>query len=215
MARSLLNPLKVPGKNLLRDDRAVAMLEFAFSMPLVLSLGLGGMELANLALAHLRVSQIAMTTADNAGRVRVAVDEADINEVFIGASTVGESLDFEENGRIVLSSLQDNGRTGSAHGQMINWQRCFGDLDVDPAYGVEGDGRTDGSLQSMGQAGRQIQSLPGTAVMFVEVSYEYQPIVGNAILGPTTIRYESAFNVRERDAFGITNTTSLPVNDCQ
>lgn len=214
MARLLLKRLTTSERNLLRDDRAVAMLEFAFSLPLLLTLGLGGMELANLALAHLRVSQIAMTTADNAGRVRVAVDEADINEVFIGASTVGESLDFEENGRIVLSSLQDNGRTGSAHGQMINWQRCFGDLDVDPEYGVEGDGRTDGDLQAMGQEGRQIQSLPGTAVMFVEVSYEYQPIVGDAILGATMIRYESAFNVRERDMFDITNTTSLPVNSC-
>ncbi len=199
---------------LLRDEKAIAMIEFAVALPVVLTLGLGGLETANLALTHLRVSQIAMTVADNAGRVRFVVDEADINEIFAGARILGEPLDFEENGRVVLSSLQDNKETGSDHGQMINWQRCFGDLDVDPAYGIQGDGQEDSSLEGMGPEGQQIQSLPGTAVMFVEVTYDYRPLTGNFIMGSHPIRYESAFNVRERDSLDITNTTSLPVNAC-
>lgn len=195
------------------------MLEFAFALPLVLGLGLGGLETANLALAHLRVSQIAMTVADNAGRVQTSIDEADINEVFTGARIIGESIDFEDNGRIVLSSLQHNGLAGADEGQMINWQRCTGDLDpaqhpeAAPAYGVEDDGRVDDSLQGMGPTGQQIQSLPNTAVMFAEASYLYQPLVGG-VLDPMIIRYESAYNVRERQEQNITNAGSIAVNSC-
>lgn len=200
----------------LRDDRSgIALTEFAFSLPILLALILGGLETANYALAHLRVSQIAMTVADNAGRVDTTIDESNIYEVFAGAELVGRSLDFEQNGRIVLSSLQPNNRTGSSAGQMINWQRCFGDLDVDPAYGTEGTGRYNSTLAAgMGPAGNKIVSAPGTAVMFVEVTYNYQPIVAQRILGDRQIRYESAFNVRERTNQNITNTRSMTVNNC-
>lgn len=198
-----------------RDRRAVAMMEFALAAPVVLGFALGGLEAANLALAHLRISQIAMTTADNAGRVNTRIDESDINEVFAGASQIGQALNFMPHGRIVLSSLQDNGLADANHGQMINWQRCTGSLDVAPAYGRQDAGRADASLAAgMGPAGRKIQSLPGTAVMMVEVTYDYQPLISSKILGPTRIRYESAFNVRERVEQNITNVKALPLNAC-
>jgi Flp pilus assembly protein TadG len=192
----------------------VALVEFALVLPLFLLIALTGIEYANLAMSHLRVNQIAHLVADNAGRVSGRIDESDINEIFTGATTVGASLSFAANGRIVLSSLQDNGLTGSNHGQMINWQRCTGSLAVNPAYGRQNAGRTNGSLQAMGQTGRQITALPGTAVMFVEVSYTYQPLITSSILGARTITYETAFNVRERTENNITNVQNLTVNSC-
>jgi hypothetical protein len=198
---------------LLRAERGVALIEFAYALPVVLALGFGGMETANLALANLKVNQIAETTADNAGRVTSGIDESDINEVFAGALQIGQSIDFQAHGRIVLSSLQDNGQPSSQHGQMINWQRCTGSLTtVTPAYGREGKGKTDATLPYMGPSTRQIGSLPNTAVMFVEVTYNYQPLIPG--MPARTIRYESAFNVRERTNQNITNTKSLPVNNC-
>ena len=199
-----------------RDERGVAFVEFAFAAPVLLFLTLGGLELANYALTHLKVNQIAMTVADNAGRVTTGIDEANVYEVFAGARVVGESMGFEENGRIVLSSLQDNGESGGDHGQMINWQRCWGDLDVDPAYGEQGDGREDDSLEAgMGPPGNRIVSIPGTAVIFAEVSYEYQPLISSSILPvDTTIRHESAFNVRGRLNNDISNTQELARLDC-
>ncbi|WP_243451158.1 TadE/TadG family type IV pilus assembly protein [Sphingosinicella sp. CPCC 101087] len=202
--------------SLSRDDRAVVMIEFAYALPVVVALALGALEATNLALAHLRVSQVAMTTADNAARVVAQIDESDIDEIFAGAELVGRSLDFEANGRIILSSLQENGETDEADaGQTIRWQRCFGDLDVDSLYGVEGDGADDDSLEDgMGPEGKKITAQAGTAIMFVEVVYDYQPLVTENILGPMQIRYESAFNVRERTELGITNVQTRPVNGC-
>lgn len=198
------------------DERAVAFIEFAFAAPVLLFAALGGLELANYALTHLKVNQIAMTVADNAGRVTTGIDEANLYEVFAGAGVIGESMDFEANGRIVLSSLQDNGRTGNRHGQTINWQRCWGDLPVDPAYGEEGDGRDDASLeQGLGPPGNRIVSIPGTAVMVAEVTYDYQPLVSSTILPlAATIRHESAFNVRGRRNNDISNTQGLVVLEC-
>jgi hypothetical protein len=204
-------------RRLKSDSNGVAMIEFAFSLPILLALTFGGLETANFALTHLRVSQIAMTAADNAGRVDTTIDEAQIYEVFAGAQLVGESIDFETNGRIVLSSLQPNNLSGSNEGQMINWQRCMGQLtSVAPSYGTEDYGRTNADLaDGMGPAGNQIISADGTAVMFVEVTYNYQPIVANLnILGTRQIRYETAFNVRDRTNQDITNTQGLAVNTC-
>ena len=198
------------------DNSGLALLEFAMGLPLFLALALGGLEFANLAAAHMRVSQIAMTVADNAARVDPAIDEADIYEIFSAISLMGEPLEFEENGRVVLSSLQHNGLTGTDEGQMINWQRCFGDLDFEPAYGLEGKGKTSASLPAgMGPMGKEIAADPSTAVMFVEVAYEYQQLIPGDMFS-REIRYETAFNVRSRDAFDISNSSSpvLTKKDC-
>ena len=64
-----------------RDSSAVAYVEFALSLPAVLGLFIGGSELANLAIVHTRLSQIASATADNVARVRDRIDEADVNEI--------------------------------------------------------------------------------------------------------------------------------------
>jgi hypothetical protein len=61
----------------------------------------------------------------------------------------------------------------------------------------------------MGPTGNQIAATPGTAVMFVEVVYDYQPIVANRLLGTQTLRYTSAFNVRQRTDQALKNAKSL------
>lgn len=198
-----------------RDQDGVAMIEFAIAAPVFLTLTLTGLELANLALSHLKVNQMAMTVADDAGRVMSGIDEANIHEVFTGAQIISGGLDFKPHGRMVLSSLEPNGQTGGDEGQVITWQRCWGDLDVDPAYGEEGDGADDDLLEDgMGTGARKIVAGDDTAVMVVEVSYEYQPLVSTGFFDPPTIRYESAFNVRGRQNNAISNTQGLTTFTC-
>lgn len=221
-----------------RDDRGVAMTEFALVLPLLLLVGLVGAEVANFAIANLRVSQIAMTTADNAGRVRDAISEYDVNELFIGAKLMGEGIKFAEHGRIILSSIEprtDAPKTTSVNtgsgtvempNQWIRWQRCYGMKQSSSSYGMprnaagtaitdgkEVDGSTTKTDQvksvptngasntptGMGPPSNQIGAGSGTAVMFVEVVYDYQPIIATSFLGNRTIRYTSAFNVRQRN----------------
>jgi Flp pilus assembly protein TadG len=196
-----------------RNDRGLALIEFAFSLPVLVVLCMAGLEAANLALAHLRLSQIAMMVADNAARVRTSIDEADVNELMTGAELSSDSLKLKANGRIILSDLEPNGLTGSNEGQYIRWQRCWGNGVFTSSYGVTNDGKTDGSMKDgMGPgttATTKVKAASGTAVMFVEVAYNYQPLVSSAIFGTKVIRYSSAFNVRERTDQAIKNAGNL------
>ncbi|MDI1296851.1 MAG: pilus assembly protein [bacterium] len=185
----------------LRDDQSgLALIEFAYSLPVLMVLSMGGLEIANLSMAHMRVSQIAMLVADNASRERTSIDESDINEIFTGAELAGSNLkNFKANAKIFLSDLEPNGLTGSNAGQFIRWQRCWGTGPFTSTYGVAGNGAANATLATgMGPTGNKITSGSGTAVMFVEIAYTYQPLITNDLFGAKVIRYTSAFNVRER-----------------
>ena len=194
-------------RRLVRSTRAAVMLEMAFAIPFLILVGFGGLEIANLTLAHTRVSQLGLNTADNAARIAAGsnltqpqIREVDINEVFAGAAQQVAGLNFENSGRIILSSLQRN----NDGGQTIKWQRCFGNLEVASVYGEEGTGATGTDFPGMGPVGREVKAAAGTAIMFVEVTYEYQPLLFGSWLGPQTIRSSAAYNIREaRDLSGV------------
>ena len=198
---------RIAARHLARSTRGAVMLEMAFAIPFLVLVGFGGLEIANLTLAHTRVSQLGLNTADNAARIAAGsnltqpqVREVDINEVFAGAERQAAGLDLENNGRIILSSLQRN----DDGGQTIKWQRCYGNMEVASAYGVEGVGATGTDFKGMGPVGREVTAAAGTAIMFVEVTYEYQPLLFGDWLGPRTIRSTAAYNIREaRDLSGV------------
>lgn len=90
------------------------MLEFALALPIVLGIGAYGLEVSNLALLNLRISQIALTLADNASRVGTysslstqQMREVDVNDVLQAARYQGASINLSTNGRIILSSLEN------------------------------------------------------------------------------------------------------------
>jgi len=226
-------------RRVVNDESGVALIEFAVVTPVLLLLGLGGLELANYVSANLRLSQIAMTVADNAGRVRTSIDEADVNELMIGAKKIGEPIGFAANGRIILSDLEQRTNvTGGAgtittanpngYRQWIRWQRCAGALKAVSSYGlpldVNGAAVTDISstvnddhgavetkslISGMGPSTNIISASTGTAVMVAEVVYVYQPIVPINYLGNLTIKRLQAFNVRQRTTFSLRNDGAL------
>jgi hypothetical protein len=234
--------LRRPPGRIAHDRRGIALIEFAIITPVMLLLGLGGLELANYVNANLRMSQIAMTVADNAGRVRTSIDEADINELMVGAKKIGAPIGFAANGRIILSDLeQRTNLTGGAgpvttinpngYRQWIRWQRCAGALAVTSSYGLPLNGNgaavtdisstanddhgaveTKSMLLGMGPSSNLIAASTDTAVMVAEVVYAYQPIVPINYLGNLTIRRVQAFNVRQRTAYSLRNDGSLGGN---
>jgi hypothetical protein len=188
----------------------LALIEFAFALPVLLTLSLVGIEVSHFAMANLRVSNIAVMTADDAARVRDTIDEADVVELLTGAKMTGDEIDFARHGRIILSSIEPNaaGAHGASTGQWIRWQRCDGAKNVGSNYGSEGKGENDATLQHVGSPDT-IAAAPGTAVMVVEVFYDYQPLVAGSPLAGRTIHYESAFNVRQRTNQVIANASNL------
>ena len=203
-ARRLLRHLK----RLRRSTSGLALTEFALAMPVLLTAGLWGVETANFAVVNMRVSQLAIHLADNASRIgdtstleNRKIYEADINDLLRGAFIQGGRLDVFENGRAIISSLEVV--PDSDGDQYIHWQRCMGKRTWASSYGVEGDG-ADGSMAGMGPAGREVMAFEGEAVIFVELVYEYQPLVSEMFIGKSDIHSIASFTVRDsRDLSGI------------
>ncbi|MCJ8156193.1 TadE/TadG family type IV pilus assembly protein [Sphingomonas sp. LaA6.9] len=202
-----------------RCRSAVAYIEFAYTLPPVLAMGLYGVEATNLAMTHMRVSQIALAIADNSSRVGLdnamaltQFRESDVNDTFMGAKLQAGTMKLTERGRIILSSLNVN----ADGGQWIQWQRCLGQRKYDSSYGKQGDGATGTSFPGMGPTGKQVKAPEGNAAMFAEVTYQYEPIVSADLFGEPLIRYTATFLVRdERDLNGIFNPNNeAPVASC-
>ena len=200
---SISNAVKRPFKKLagLKSDASgVAFVEFAFTAPIFLGLGMMGTETAYFTITHMQVRQIAMQVADNASRVGEAevlvekrVFEDDITEVFVGAEKLGAEIDIFENGRIIISSLQVN----DDGGQWIAWQRCRGMKQHTSSYGLEGAGAEGTNFAGMGENDTKITASSGTAGMFVEISYTYEALTPFDWLDGEEFNYTAAFNIRD------------------
>lgn len=182
------------------DQRGIAMVEFALSLPLLMVLILVGLELTNYVLASHRVRQIAAMTADNASRLRTQMSEAYINQLFVGVQKAGSGIDFQNRGRVILSSVQNN---GAANGQWIRWQRCYGSLTRASKYGTQGKGQSDTSLPTI----NGLVAQPGSAIMYAEAEYNYKPLIASSFLKNKKITSEVAFIVRQRTDFSISGSS--------
>lgn len=192
------------------------MIEFALGTPLLVLAGLWGVELTNLAIANQRVSQIALELADNASRVglysaqnSVQIREADVNDVLQAVRARGEAIALGTRGRVILSSLEHDGTA-----QRIHWQRCFGErrgTGYDSSYGTTSitagtsTKNTDaGTLMpnGMGEPGAKVNAPANSGVMFVEINYEYRPLVGDGwFAAPQRLHYTASFIVRDNRDF--------------
>ena len=185
-----------------RDAAAVAATEFALALPVFLGGALWGVETANYAVATMQVSQVAAHLADDASRIGDTstlkdrkIYESDINDLFDGADVqAGKRLDFFTHGRAIISSLEVV--PGSTSQQYIHWQRCRGSKPWGSTYGEEGDG-LDGTLTGIGPASAEVTANPGEAVIFVEVAYDYQPLIAAQFIGHRTITAIASFTVRD------------------
>lgn len=191
------------------DNSGLALTEFALSLPILMTISVTGVEVASFVNAHMRVSQIALSVADNTGRVRQAITENDIDSAMIGARIAGETINFAANGRVILSTIEPNGKASPNTGQTFLNQRCFGMKNVASSYGLAGAGKDDATyVAGFGPTGNKIVAAANSAVMFVEVQYNYQPIflVSNGLidnLGNRNMNYTAAYPVRERYANAI------------
>ncbi|MEM1131638.1 MAG: pilus assembly protein TadE [Pseudomonadota bacterium] len=190
-------------KQLKRDRSGLALIEFALSLPIFLGLGMYGTEVAYLAITSMNVSQAALSLADNASRMGQTVTGSsskiiyrnDVNSVFAGVRLQGQEIDLLENGRVILSSLET---TNDGVWQRIRWQRCIGVKDYSSDYGPQGTSEeNDSSFVGMGPAGLEIQAEPDSAVMYVEIFYEYQGLFGDSFISGKVIKHEAAFTIRD------------------
>lgn len=226
-----MNPVKLL-RRLRQCASGVAMTEFALGAPLLLSAGLWGVETANFAVTNMKVGQLAVHLADNASRIgdtstlqERKLFEEDLTDVLVGASVqAGPALDLFQHGRVIISSVEiwnpsshcnPSGCTGNGQSdgvQYLAWQRCKGALARNSAYGNQNQALPSG----IGPAGQEVSATAESPVIFVEVYYDYQPLIELPWTSPATISSTAAFMVRDsRDQSDVykRNTITQP-SDC-
>lgn len=186
-----------------RDTSGAALLEFAFTLPLVLTMGLTGAEITNYIITKMRISQIALHLADNAARIgsgsqlqAKTISETDINDLLTGAQLQSGELDLKTNGRVILSDLEPTSSGATTY--KIGWQRCYGNKTSHAStYGVynQSSGK---NMTGMGPAGRQTIAPDGGAAMFVEVYYEYKPLIKTSLSPDSSMVEIASMMVRDR-----------------
>ena len=184
------------------DRSANALIEFAYALPIFLTLGMYGIELAYMATVNMQVSQMAMALADNGARLGQADNSAvaptltnkDIDSVMSGAMQQGASINFQANGRLILSSLE---RHPTTLRQYIHWQKCRGNLVQNSAYGPAGYGSSGAVITGLGKPGKVVSAGTGSAVMFVEAFYSYKPLFGSMFVSNVKFAQEAAFLIRD------------------
>lgn len=203
-----------------RDTSGVAMVEFAFTLPFLAGFALYAMELTNFALVNMRVNQIALSLADNASRVGTdatlttqQLREVDMNDVLQAARYQGRGIRLTTFGRIIVSSVENVQQTyDTAPVQRIHWQRCIGmrsGTGYNSRYSTTTTAGTDDTVgnagttvaSGVGDPGALISAPAGSGLMFVEVNYEYQPLVTAYFLGTRQIRFMSSYIIRDNRDF--------------
>ncbi|MDB5720699.1 MAG: hypothetical protein JWP15_1317 [Alphaproteobacteria bacterium] len=201
-----------------RSTSGLAIVEFALSAPFLMLLGTYGLESANLAVTTLRLSQISANLADTTSRIGLSspsalkvIRESDINDAFQGVRIQAGSIPLATKGRVILSSLEQDATAK----QYIHWSRCLGKKSYASQYGLAGDGVS--HVAGMGATGSEIKAPAGFAVMFVEIVYDYQPLISNKLLGVRQIKTKAAFLVRDNRNLATTSNpqpTTAIVQDC-
>ena len=209
------------------DRGGSSLMEFALALPLVFGMGGYGIEMGNLAVTSMKVSQVALTLADNASRIGVnngqavfQLREGDLNDVLQGARLMGTGMQLTTRGRVTVSSLENVQQSyDNAPVQRIHWQRCVGMMagngtstapSWDSSYGRATPLATAGTdstqanagVTSTGMGATPVVGAPsGSAVIFVEVNYQYRPLFGTLFTAATKLHYVASFIVRDRRDF--------------
>lgn len=185
-----------------RDTSGLALLEFAFTLPILLAMSLTGAELTNYIITRMRVSQMALHLADNAARIGSGsqleakkITEADINDLFTGAQLQSGELDLRLNGRVILTDLEPTASGASTY--KIGWQRCYGaKTDYTAKYPPSTANKA--SLDGIGPDGRKTIAPDGGVAMFVELYYEYKPLVQSSLAPSANMIEIASMMVRDR-----------------
>ncbi|MDG2005538.1 MAG: pilus assembly protein TadE [Novosphingobium sp.] len=191
-------------KRLRPDSAGNAAIEMAIALPVLITMGMYGTEIAYMASVNMQVSQIATSLADNSSRlgqtdnssITPTVTETDIDSIMGGTLRQGSDIRLSENGRVILTSLERDEDSGR---QYIHWQRCAGDFDKDSSYGDDGsnNGLSGEEILGLGRPGSLITAPAGASVMYAEIFFQYQPLFGDIFVGNVNFKKEAAFLVRD------------------
>jgi Flp pilus assembly protein TadG len=160
------------------DSRGIAMVEFGFALPILITLTFGTVELSRYVLLHQKLDRIAMTIADLAAQSE-ELAETDVGNILAAVSHIGQPFDVDSTGLVILTSVSRSGNQIT-----VDWQRRNAGAVIEASR--------------IGQPGQPaalpdgLVLLDGDNVIVSEVFFDYTPMLTGTLLGNQQL-YHSAF----------------------
>lgn len=160
-------------KKFIWQNTAIASVEFALLVPLLLLLFLGGFETTRFILVSQKVSKTASSISDLVSRMP-ELTESDVSNTFNAVEHLLDPYYEADDVLVVVSSIMNDGSD-----DVINWMRCGGGNYVENSdLSINGTTATLPTVLALGLNEDTIAT---------EVFYDYRPVLANDIIGPVVI----------------------------
>ncbi|MFO1147148.1 MAG: TadE/TadG family type IV pilus assembly protein [Alsobacter sp.] len=177
-SRPLLALAARVGRVLRHDTRAVAAVEFALLLPLMLTLYIGSVEVTQLLTADRRIVLLSRTIGDLTTQSASLV-AADVDNI-LNASTAVLAPMAATDARLRVSSIAISG-SGSTDPKVPNKASvCW-------SYQRNWTALTKGSFLSTDDLPTGLRTDVGSSLVMAEVQYPYKPVIGYVITGTVTL----------------------------
>ena len=194
------------------SQAGIAYVEFAICLPVLMIMLMGAIEMTRYIIISQKVEKTSFTLSDIISQGKT-ISTNDLNTMIYAASQVMLPYTMAENGRVVVSSVKQNGDYSVSNLPTIQWQ-----------YISQGsNGSWSGQTSQLGvNNSNAVQGsavvLPGNVVLndqdnviVTEVFYNYQPMItGNGVIANTRIYKVSVFKPRMGDLSTL-STSSLEI----
>lgn len=164
-----------PPCGLVRDDRGVALIEFAFAVPILVMLFVGGYQLSDALFAYRKVTLATRTISDLASRF-TAVNDADLDTILNASQQV-------------MAPYKPSAATMTVSQILID---AAGNAKVDWSRGKNTARLEEGSDYVLPRDVRQ----PNTALIVSELKYTYVPVVAKSMLGTIVLKEKMIMSPR-------------------
>lgn len=172
--------LRIRLRRFLRDERGVAAMEFAFALPILITILMGCFEAGRFILLHQKLDRASASVADLVTR-ESSLTAAMLEDFYLAAERQTIPFDLPAEGHVIVSSVS------------------LPDVDEEPEvkWQCDGGGALTGQTSVIGTEGGDA-TLPSTFplvqgenVIVAEVLYSYEPFLFDGIFEPQVFRHTS------------------------
>ena len=161
-----------------RSSGGGVLIETAVSLPILISLLMGGVEFARFVMLNQKLDRVAGTTGDMVARSDT-VSQAIMNDYFLSAGLIAAPFDMQTRGAVIVSTI-----VADENGAQILWQETGGGgLAATSHIGLAGEAPDLPEFFDVEE---------GESLVVAEVFYDYEPVFMADVL-PTTQVYHRAF----------------------
>ena len=171
----------------MRSRSGLAYLEFAVTLPFLLALMLGAVEVTRYVLITQKVEKTSMTISDLVAQ-STTIKTSDLDNIFLAGPQVMEPYSFNKNGYIIVTSVTQTGAETPANQPIVQWQYAGGGSMVETTHiGAAG-------AKAVLPAGFTLNDKDN--IIITEVFYQFTPLLNTMIYKNMLLYRMSVFRPR-------------------